>query len=564
LTLNPINLTQFRNLPFLKQTLSSTLVTEGPVSFYSRFEGTWENLRVGALIRAEKSDLRYGDWLRKPAGSLAQLAAQISRKKNRLILHPSVLTLGNAKMIISGVAAEAPESRLLLRVQNDSSPLATWAQLAAPLSFYGTGGTVDWDLVFAKNFALADAWNIRGKLRLLKAEFRHKKNGRKIEQLDADVAFLGREALLKDLSFRLGSSRIAIAAKVTDLGRPSASYNLRSPELNLTDLPVFPVGKPNWIKNLTARGDIQSRNGVPLLNATVSSSEGSLGDIVYRDLLGDITWSPAGIAFKNLSLRALDGKVRSDGYWAFGTEQAPRFTMTSQIEAVEVGSLLTQRFPQLKDRVEGELDFRGQVNATTRNGTILKDALRGSGETLIQHGTIRDFNLIALLILGGGGMSNLSVSPRLPPSLAALFNRQDTPFDTLKANLTVDQQRIQTDDLLLATPEYTVTAAGWIGFDRTTQWNGVLVLSPRLSQELQREYKVIRYLLDRRGRLSVPFRVEGRYPNIKVIPENRALAQVLRQGFPQGTGEAAGSGKSPEKGERKQWLPDSLQELLRQ
>jgi hypothetical protein len=337
---------------------------------------------------------------------------------------------------------------------------------------------------------------------------------------------------------------------------------MRSPELNLLDLPAFPSDRPNWIKDVTAHGDIQSRNGVPLLKATVSSSGGSLGDIVYRDLLGEITWSPAGLAFKNLSLHALEGKLRSDGMWSFATEKPQRFTVSPQIEAVHVGSLLAQRFPQLKDRVEGKLNFRGQIDADTRNGKVVKEGVQGSGETVIQDGVIRDFNLITMLVLGDGGTSSVSVLPRLPPSLAALFNREDTPFETLKANLIVDQQRIRTDDLLLVTPEYTVTAAGWIGFDRSTRWNGVLVLSPRLSQELQREYKVLRYLLDRRGRLSVSFRAEGRYPNIKLIPENRALAHALRQGF--SPGEPVGSGKSPEKGEKKQWLPDSLEELLRQ
>jgi AsmA-like C-terminal region/AsmA family len=562
LKLDSINLAQFRNLPFLKQSLPDALVTKGLASLYSRFEGTWENLRMGALIRAEKSELRYGDWLRKSAGSSAQLAAQISRKKNRLILHPSVLTLDKAKVMISGVAEEAPEPRLLLRVHNDSSPLAAWGQLAAPLSFYATNGTIDCDLIFAKSLAFADPWNIRGNLRLLKAEFRHKESGKKIDQLNADVFFLGRAALLKDLSFRLGSSQIAIAARVNDLSQPSASYTLRSRELNLLDMPAFPSNKPHWIKNVTAKGDIQSRDGVPLLRATVSSSEGSLGDIVYRELSGEITWSQAGVAFNNLSLRTFDGKLRADGVWSFAAEKPQRFAVSSQLEAVAVGSLLAQRFPQLKDRVEGKLDFRGQIHATTQNGKVAKETLQGSGETLIRDGTIHDFNLIAMLVLGDGATANVSASPRLPSSLAALFNREDTHFDTLKANLIVDQQRIRTDDLLLATPEYTVTAAGWIAFDQSTRWNGVLVLSPRLSQELQREYKMLRYLLDRRGRLSVSFRGEGKYPNIKLTPENRALAQALRQGF--SPGEPVGGEKSPEKGERKQWLPDPLERLLRQ
>jgi hypothetical protein len=230
-----------------------------------------------------------------------------------------------------------------------------------------------------------------------------------------------------------------------------------------------------------------------------------------------------------------------------------------------VESLLKQKFPQLRNQIEGQLNFRGQVDAAIQNGTTVAQALQGSGESAIHHGTIRDFNLIAKIIPGGEGDSLASKgSPRLPTNLAALVNRPDTPFDTLKANIKIEHQRIRTDDLLLVTPEYTITGAGWVGFDRTTHWNGLLVFSPRLTQELQREYKKIRYLLDRRGRLSISFRAEGRFPNVRVRPENRAVAQALRRSFPQKAGEPAPSaGKSTEKDERKDWLPESLEQLLK-
>ena len=181
---------------------------------YGQFEGTWANLRVGALIKGEKSEFRYGDWLRKPSGSPAELRAQISRQKIGLVLHDSELSLGNSKMTLSGMVEETPEPRLQLRLRSDSSHLPTWWRLVSPLSFYGVDGIVHWDIVLQRNFALADGWNVHGKLNLADAEFRHKETGRKIDHLNADIAFLGTEALLKKGSFRLGSSLITVAAKV--------------------------------------------------------------------------------------------------------------------------------------------------------------------------------------------------------------------------------------------------------------------------------------------------------------------------------------------------------------
>ncbi|MET0502606.1 MAG: AsmA-like C-terminal region-containing protein, partial [Candidatus Binatia bacterium] len=564
LTLNSINLTQLRNLPLLKQNLPVALATEGSMNAYSQFEGTWANLRIGTLIRAEKGEFRYQDWLHKPTGTPAELRAQISRYKNGLVLHESLLSLGNAKMTLSGLTEEAPEPRLHLRLRSDSNQVTAWGHLVSSLSFYGVGGNVHWDIVAAKNLALAYGWNIRGKLKLADAEFRHKESGRKIDHLHADVSFLGTQALLENGSFRLGSSSVAVTAKARDLSQLSASYTLRSPELNLMDLPAFPGGKTNRIRNVAANGEVQWQDGAPSLRATIVSSEGSLEAIAYRELHGDVTWSPKGIRFKNLSFQALDGLLRSDGYWSAPAEQPQRFTLTSQIESIAVGSLLKQKFPALQNRIEGQLDFRGRFDAAPHNRATVAEVLQAAGDGAIHHGTLRDFNLIGSIIPLGGDTASPKTSSHLPASLATAVNRQDTPFDTLKATFTVERQRIRTEDLLLITPDYTITGAGSIGFDRTTQWNGLMVLSPRITQELQREYKMVRYLLDRRGRLTISFRAEGKFPNVTVRPENRGLAQVLRRGFPPKTSEPdAAAEQNAVKKEKKAWLPETLEQLLK-
>lgn len=565
LTLDPVNLTQLRKLSFLKKTLPVALVMEGPISLYSQFEGTWENLRIGALIKAEKSQFRYRDWLRKPAGSTADLRARISRQKNGLMLHESVLSLGYSKMTLSGAVEETPEPWLRLSLRSDLSQLAAWGHLVSPLPFYAVGGSVGWDLLLEKNLGLADGeWSIRGRLKLAESELKHKESGRKIDHLNANILFSGRETRVETASFRLGSSHIMMAATVADLNRPIASYLLGSPELNLADLPAFAAGKGYRVKNVTAAGEIQLQNGAPLLRGTVSSSEGTLQQILYRNLRAEVAWSPTGISFKNLSLQALNGTLHSSGFWIAVGEKSQRFELASQIDSVNVQALLTQKFPQLENRFEGQLNFRGQFDATTQKGSAVHEVMRGSGETLIHHGTIRDFNLITLLFLGGRGASApLKGLSRLPASLAALVNRRDTPFDALQANFTVEQQRIHADNLRLSTPEYTITGAGWVGFDKTTKWNGLLVLSPRVAQQLQREYKPLRYLLDRRGQLSVSFRVEGRFPNVKIRTDNRLLAQTLRRGSSQRAHEpATGGGQGQENKKTKQWLTESLERLL--
>jgi uncharacterized protein involved in outer membrane biogenesis len=563
LTLDAINLVQLRDLPFLKQNLPADLTAEGPVSIYSRFKGNWEQLRAGVLIRARRSRIQYGEWLRKPAGSVAELRARISRQKNGLRIHESVLTLGHSKMTISGAIEQKPELRLRLRLRNRRSPLAAWGHLATPLSFYGVSGNVAWDVLVERNLSSTDSgWRAWGTLKLADAELRHKETGKKIERLNADVRWSGRTAHLERGSFRLGSSLITMTASVPNVALPQASYELRSPELKLSDLPLFPTGLSNDIKNMTAVGEIQIKDGAPLLQGSVYAPEGRFQETTYRDLKATFAWAPTGISFKDLSLHLFDGTLRCDGYWVNDGNHSQRLEMTPQIDAASVQAFVEQRFPQLKNRVRGQLSFRGRFSAASQNGTPILETLTGSGEVLIGQGTITDFNLLKGFFSPQEKDSGSVKTPfRLPASLAGLMAQPDTAFDGLKASLTVAQKRLRVEKLSLSAPGYTITGSGSVEADRTMKWSGALVFSSQVSQDLQHEYKTIRYLLDGRGRLSIPFRLEGQFPHVKIRPGNRALAQALGLGSSQS---AAVDQKGRQSKQGKEWLPDSLERLLGQ
>jgi hypothetical protein len=564
LTIDPISLTNLRIVPIVKEVLPANLATEGSMSVYSRFEGSWERLRIGALIKADKSELRFRDWFRKPAGDSARILTKLSREKNGVVLHPSELHIGNSTMTLSGTMENMPGSRLRLQMRTGPSKIADWGHLISPLGLYGMGGSVNWDLVLEKNFAFADeTWSVQGKLELTDAELRDKTTGKRIDQLNASVSFLGKEARLETASFRLGSSRFAMTADAVNFFTPSAKYQLSSPELNPSDLPVFPAGIAGRIKDLTATGEMRMQDGALFVQASIASPTGTLQRTSYRNLQADVAWSPAGARFRNLILQTLNGTVRSDGSWEGHADGSKSFEVASQMDSLDVQTLLTRIFPELSHRMEGELNFAGRFNATARDGRPFPAELKGAGETGVQHGKIKDFNLFSQFFSRANEPSASSnISSVLPASLTALLDQRDTFFENLEANFTVEARQIRSSKLSLSTPDYTINANGWIGFDGQTKWNGSLVLAPRLVQELQRENKMIRYLLDRRGKLSMSFRIEGRFPNVKLRPENRALAQALRLRSSQRINEPPSGGeKDPNKRERGGWPPQSLNRL---
>jgi hypothetical protein len=186
--------------------------------------------------------------------------------------------------------------------------------------------------------------------------------------------------------------------------------------------------------------------------------------------------------------------------------------------------------------------------------------LNGDGDTRVWRGALKDFNLIGLLLSRAAAAERIGI--RFPQALAYLADQRDTPFETLDAHVVLQDEYLRTDNLLLLTDDYSVSAAGWVSLDAITKWNGLLVLSSRITQELMRENKSLRYLLDRRGQLNIPFRAEGTLTNLKVRPDTRAIGQIIRRGAAPRPLEQPPLDKRPEKKEQKEWLPAELERLL--
>jgi len=565
LTVNPLPLARLRNLNWFRQNLSPALVTDGVIGLYARFEGTWDKLRVGALARADKSEWKYQDWLRKAVGRPAEIRARIARQKDKLFFHESEFTSGPNRVGFLGFVDVGKEPKLQLRFYNRQGQVREWREMILPELFAGATGQTDLNIVFDRNLLPDDSsWSMQGYLKITNAQFKQTQGGRNIESANATITFSGKQAKFENATFHLGASSFTLDGVMADVLDPEAVYQLRSTDLNITDLKLLSGGPAIHMKNFSARGAAQFRTGALVLEGAALAPEGRFADIDFRDLRADIVWSVAGLTFKNLSLRTLDGALNADGYFAGDIDNLGQFELSTHADSIAVSALLARLFPFLQDRVQGQLDGSGEFASTSTHSADGQYGFKGSGATLVRSGVIKDFNLLGQLLLRGSGAAvSAQSAARLPVGFAKLLNRTDTILDSLRADFIVDPERIRTDNLVISTPEYTMTGAGWIGFDRTTQWNGLIVLSPRLTQEVQRDMRLIRYLLDRRGRLAITFRVDGTIPNVKIRLDNRALAQTLSGGSPARDGERDITNRpSKESRNDKKWLPDALERFL--
>ena len=555
---------RLRSLPFMQQLLSPAVVAEGPVEFFSRFEGSWNSLRIGALLVADKGEVRFGDWLRKPANLPAEMRVRISRQKEKLRFHPSELIVGASKLTFTGDVDIDPAPRLQLELTAAQSALTGWNQLFPSAFFLASAGRADGRLVVQRGlYTNDDDWGLQGQLKVTAGQFKPRYGDRRIDDVNGAITFAGKQARFDRITFRVGASKFVLSGIAAHLLRPAVDYQLRSDRVNATDLPAQVASTPFQLLDVNGKGRIQVEAGRAVLSGSFAAANGHFQWLSFRDFRSDVVWSAAGLAFSNLSAKMFDGTIRSDGSWTPLDENSRKLHISWQADAINVRPLAGQLITPLKDRLEGRLNGRARFDATTNERDKRRDTVNGSGETSIDRGVIKDFNLVRQVLLRGSGAgSSTEASSHLPSGFITLVNQLDTHFDSIKANFIVEDRRIRTDNLVMTTADYTITGAGWVALDHSTKWDASLVLSPRLAQELQRDYRVLRYMLDRRNRLSISFRIDGTIPNIKIRLESRILAQLLRDTAPaRDSGADEPTGESTNK--RKNWLPDALERLLK-
>ncbi|HEX2386795.1 MAG TPA: hypothetical protein VHL99_09545, partial [Candidatus Binatia bacterium] len=77
-------------------------------------------------------------------------------------------------------------------------------------------------------------------------------------------------------------------------------------------------------------------------------------------------------------------------------------------------------------------------------------------------------------------------------------------------------------------PDYSVEGEGSVGLDKSLQWDATLTLAPELAQEAAQQRAELRPLIDRSGKLAVPFQLSGTLGRPRVTPRLKSDAAPLR------------------------------------
>ncbi len=310
-------------------------------------------------------------------------------------------------------------------------------------------------------------------------------------------------------TFTLGSGHATLQARADSLTPLRAAFSLDADSLQLSQ--IVPSRSPGeFVSQLAISGRAHGAMAAPAIDARVKSGSGLVEGLAYRNL--DLTAAYAGdrVSAQPLSLDAFDGSVVANVNAVVAAR--PPFDASASLRHINVARLLHWLDVQTS-AVSGFLSADARVSGA---GTAWKDiqpTLRSSGRMYLSGGELHGVNIVAIALnkIAAAPVVSQLVSVAFRSSHQHLFAESSTDLRQASMTYNLYGQRVTTNDLLIESPDYTITGAGWFDFDKNINMSGDIKLTLGLSA-------------------AIPVMVMGKYPALLVIPDIPKVAERTAAG----------------------------------
>lgn len=181
--------------------------------------------------------------------------------------------------------------------------------------------------------------------------------------------------------------------------------------------------------------------------------------------------------------------------------------------------------------LEGNLSGGFQGTFTGTSAPEVQNSLSGEGQLVLERGVIRNLNILREVFKKLSMIPGLmdTLSRRLPADYQEKLDAPDTHFNTIQAPLAVRDGAVGFNPISVQTDSFAIQGGGSYHMPTATvgaQAN--LFIEPQLSAALIRSVNELEYLTDRNsGTLMVPLNIQGRAPQISVMPDLQYIASRL-------------------------------------
>ncbi len=492
-------------------------------------KGKLEELGVTGTLNLTDSGLKYGDALNKPRGTVLRFEADARAMPESIVARRFEVTLDSLSVKGQGELELGGPAALDLSLEMASTETGGWNRWVPMLTEYALSGRAAVTAEVTAKQGDEASPRIHGTATLLKTSFKVPALEEPLEEFSAAVEFSNHGVTFRQLSFRIGQTRLAGKAALESLAPLILTYRLASPSLRLADLRLQPAdavledargaGRLAWPDGLSLEGDL-------------TSTRGRLLGLDVTDVAARFGVTGPWLAMETLRLGTLGGSVDANVRLQLG-RASPRFDVAARLRDVDIRQYVAgiAGFPDVAGTINADLNVTGQG----RTWEAIKPTLAGTGKAEVVEGRILDFNLAGRALQGTTGVKGLTslFSGRIKDRYLHIFKDETTVFEQLDTEVEAVGDRIVVKRVTLKARDYDITGRGSVGLNGATDLDGMLRLSENLSSNLLPGSRLTPITNDK-GQIEVPFTLRGTIPDLRLQSRFKLIQTLLEKSVGRG------------------------------
>jgi len=185
--------------------------------------------------------------------------------------------------------------------------------------------------------------------------------------------------------------------------------------------------------------------------------------------------------------------------------------------------------------VAGQPNVRGLLTGTldgqlpTLDSAQVMRALSAHGSLKLTDGRLEHLNILRM------ALEKLSILPglmeqleaRLPESYKAKLTASDTVFTPIDVSLQLESGALRFDNLHVGTDTFRLVGTGTVGLDGVLNIRSTLSVESTLSAAIIKSVRELQALANASGELEFPMAIQGRAPQISVLPDLRYIGSKV-------------------------------------
>jgi uncharacterized protein involved in outer membrane biogenesis len=500
--------------------------------------------RGGPGIAVEKALVRSGRVLVYDDFVLPGLRAEVDLRPIEAVIEglgggaALGLSIGLGQSVLRADArlvTDAGAPRLRVRAR---APALGAADLARLLPWLGVlrppglqiGGSIDLDGEADVPVDHPETLTFKGRVTLADLSYRDATMARSLERIGGTLSVDGQRAVWEGFALRAGGSSLAGRLQMEDFRRPRIGFALSSPRLDFNELIATFGPAPGGAPDVgaapggatPAAGAAGQEAGAPagLLGGmsgqgTLSVKEVRFQTFDLRDVRASVALSGGVLALQEIRAGFYGGTLGGTARVAL-TAAVPAYGLGVRLENVDVAPLLEAYDPALRGLLQGRLTGRLDLDAAGVAMDAILESARGTGSLELTRGVLTSVDVLrqlAVLLEMAGGKG---------------IGKEQTPFESLRAALRVENRQARTDDLLLRSADLDLEGRGWVGLDATLNLDATARFSEASTSGMVQKNAGLGRLTEG-GRLVVYFNLSGDLAAPKFRLDTRAQARQVRE-----------------------------------